>query len=52
MATEAISNLSIATVFFYSFFTAVISTSILSHTVLLHLFRSTYVVKLVAETIL
>jgi hypothetical protein len=37
--------------FFYSFFTAVISTSILSHTIRFHLFISTYVVKLVAGTI-
>jgi len=39
-------------VFFYSFFTAVISTSILSHTIRFHLFISNYVVKLVAGTIL
>jgi len=38
--------------FFCSFFTAVISTSILSHTIRFHLFISTYVVKLVAGTIL
>jgi hypothetical protein len=36
----------------YSFFAAVISTSILSHTVRFHLFISTYVVKLVAGTVL
>jgi len=35
-----------------SFFTAVISTSIPSHTIRFHLFISTYVVKLVAGTIL
>jgi len=38
--------------FFYSFFTAVISPSILSYAVLFHLFISTYVVNLVAGTIL
>ena len=38
--------------FFYSFFTAVISTSILSHTIPFHLFISTYTVKLVAGTVL
>ena len=42
----------LAAVFFLSFFTAVISISILSHTVRFHLFISTYVVKLVAGTIL
>ena len=35
--------------FFYSFFTAVISTSIFSYTILFHLFISTYVVKLMQE---
>jgi len=38
-------------VFFYSFFTEVISTSILSHTILFHLFISAHVVKLFAGTI-
>ena len=42
----------IAAVFFLSFFTAIISTSILSHTIRFHLFISTYVVKLVAGTVL
>ena len=42
----------LAEVFFLSFFTAVISTSIHSHTVRFHLSISTYVVKLVAGTVL
>ena len=41
-----------AAVFFLSFSTAVIFTSILSHTILFHLFISTYEVKLVAGKIL
>jgi hypothetical protein len=44
---------SVAAVFFsYSFFTAFISTSIISHTIRFHLATSTYTVKLVAGTIL
>jgi len=39
-------------VFFLSFFTAVISTSIHSHTIRFHVFISNYVVKLVSGTIL
>jgi hypothetical protein len=39
-------------VFSIHFFTAVISTYILSHTILFHFFISTYEVKLVAGTIL
>jgi hypothetical protein len=42
----------VAAVFFLSFFTAVISTCIHSHTIRFHFFISTYVVKLVAGTIL
>ena len=39
-------------VFSIHFFTAVISTSILNHTILFHFFISTYEVKLVAGTVL
>jgi len=42
----------VVAVFFLSFFTAVILTSIHSHTIRFQLFVSTYVVKLVEGTIL
>ena len=50
---KTVDSLSVAAVFFfYSFFTAVISTSILSHTILFHVFVCTYVVKMVTRRIL
>ena len=42
----------ISAVFFCSFFTAFISTCIISHNILFHLVTSTYTVKLVTGTIL
>jgi len=48
----SVTTLSSRSVFSYSFLTAFISTSIISHTVRFHLVTSTYTVKLVAGTIL